>query len=145
MKSRWHWKIERNLSKDQILDSLHEPDLSGTARLRLCLGGTNLFWQAAARHHHRGSGDAGRPAAKAPSANNPVVNPKRAKVRQQYILLRMRQLGYITEAQYEQAKNETLHIKTGASEFGIHDEYVTEMARQLVYEQFKDDTYSRAA
>lgn len=80
---------------------------------------------------------------KAPSANNPIVNPKRAAARQQYILLRMQQLGYITKEQYEQAKNEPLRLKTGATEFGIHAEYVSEMARQMVYEQFKDATYTR--
>ncbi|WP_171522463.1 transglycosylase domain-containing protein, partial [Acinetobacter pittii] len=37
---------------------------------------------------------------KAPSAYNPVVNPKRAKVRQEYILQRMRDLHYITPEQY---------------------------------------------
>jgi penicillin-binding protein 1A len=72
-----------------------------------------------------------------------VVNPKRATVRQQYILQRMRNLGYITEAQYEQAKNEELVTKTDSGEFGIHAEYVAEMARQLVYEQFKEETYTR--
>lgn len=80
---------------------------------------------------------------KAPSAYNPVVNPKRAKVRQQYILQRMAQLGYITPAQYEVAKNEQLKVKTDSSAFGVHAEYVAEMARQLVYEQFKEETYTR--
>jgi penicillin-binding protein 1A len=46
---------------------------------------------------------------KAPSAYNPVVNPKRAKARQQYILLRMYQLGHISQAQYEQAQGRKLH------------------------------------
>jgi penicillin-binding protein 1A len=80
---------------------------------------------------------------KAPSAYNPVVNPKRARLRQQYILQRMHTLGYITSAQYEQAKNEELKIKTDSTNFGVHAEYVAEMARQLVYEQFKEDTYTR--
>jgi penicillin-binding protein 1A len=55
----------------------------------------------------------------------------------------MHSLGYITDAQFEQAKNETLHIKTDSTAFGVHAEYVAEMARQLVYEQFKEDTYTR--
>ncbi|HEX2531521.1 MAG TPA: penicillin-binding transpeptidase domain-containing protein, partial [Burkholderiaceae bacterium] len=80
---------------------------------------------------------------KAPSAYNPVVNPKRAKARQQYILLRMRQLGYITDAQYAQAIDEEIQIKTSSNEFGVHAEYVAEMARQLVYDQFKDEAYTR--
>ncbi|MBS1170159.1 MAG: penicillin-binding protein, partial [Burkholderiaceae bacterium] len=46
-------------------------------------------------------------------------------------------------AQYEQAKNEHVKIKTDSSQFGMHAEYVAEMARQLVYEQYKEDTYTR--
>ena len=80
---------------------------------------------------------------KAPSAYNPVVNPKRARTRQQYILIRMHDLGYITNQQFEEAKAEQLKVKTDSSEFGVHAEYVAEMARQLVYEQFKEDTYTR--
>jgi penicillin-binding protein 1A len=64
-------------------------------------------------------------------------------MRQQYILQRMHDLRYITDAQYEQAKNEELKIKTDSTAFGVHAEYVAEMARQLVYEQFKEDTYTR--
>ena len=55
----------------------------------------------------------------------------------------MHQLGYITDAQFKQAQQEELQIKTDSNEFGIHAEYVAEMARQLVYEQFKEDTYTR--
>ena len=80
---------------------------------------------------------------KAPSANNPVVNPKRAKARQQYILQRMHDLGYISTAQYEQARDEVLRIKMDSTDFGIHAEYVSEMARQMVYDQFREDAYTR--
>jgi penicillin-binding protein 1A len=55
----------------------------------------------------------------------------------------MHQLGYITDKQFEEAKADPLKVKTDSSEFGVHAEYVAEMARQLVYEQFKEDTYTR--
>lgn len=135
------WKIEHNLTKDQILEVYMN---------QIYLGQRAYGFASAAQIYFgkklqditlaEAAMLAGLP--KAPSANNPIVNPKRAIVRQQYILLRMLQLGYITEAQYEQAKNEPLHTKTGASEFGIHAEFVSEMARQLVYEQFKENTYT---
>jgi len=48
---------------------------------------------------------------KAPSANNPVVNPRRARQRQDYILLRMLELGRITRAQYDAALLEPLRLK----------------------------------
>ena len=80
--------------------------------------------------------------AKAPSAFNPVANPSRARVRQQYILQRMRFLNYITQEQYEQAKKEKLKIKTDSSQFSIHAEYVAEMARMLIYDMYKHETYT---
>ncbi|TFW30734.1 penicillin-binding protein 1A [Massilia horti] len=136
------WKIEKNLTKDQILELYMN---------QIYLGQRAFGFQSAAQIYFgkdlrditvaEAAMLAGLP--KAPSAYNPVVNPTRARTRQQYILLRMRQLGYITEAQFEQAKNEKLKIKTDSTTFGVHAEYVAEMARQLVYEQFKEDTYTR--
>lgn len=136
------WKIEKNLSKDQILEVYMN---------QIYLGQRAYGFSSAAQIYYgkklqqitiaEAAMLAGLP--KAPSAYNPVVNPKRAKARQQYILQRMYQLGYITEAQYTQAKDEELKIKTNSSEFGVHAEYVAEMTRQLVYEQFKEETYTR--
>ncbi len=136
------WKIEQNLTKDQILEVYMN---------QIYLGQRAYGFSSAAQiYFGKNLKDisvaeaamlAGLP--KAPSAYNPVVNPKRAKVRQQYILQRMAQLGYITPAQYEAAKNEQLKVKTDSSAFGVHAEYVAEMARQLVYEQFKEETYTR--
>jgi len=136
------WKIEQNLTKDQILEVYMN---------QIYLGQRAYGFSSAAQiYFGKNLKDisiaeaamlAGLP--KAPSAYNPVVNPKRARARQQYILQRMHELRYITDAQYEQAKNEELKVKTDSSEFGVHAEYVAEMARLLVYEQFKEDTYTR--
>lgn len=136
------WKIEKNLSKDQILEVYMN---------QIYLGQRAYGFSSAAQIYYgkklqdisiaEAAMLAGLP--KAPSAYNPVVNPKRAKARQQYILQRMYQLGYITEPEYTRAKAEELKIKTNSSEFGVHAEYVAEMTRQLVYEQFKEETYTR--
>ena len=136
------WKIEKNLTKDQILEVYMN---------QIYLGQRAFGFQSAAQIYFgkdlrditvaEAAMLAGLP--KAPSAYNPVVNPTRAKTRQQYILQRMHSLGYITPAQFETAKNEELVIKTDSTAFGVHAEYVAEMARQLVYEQFKEDTYTR--
>ena len=136
------WKIEQNLSKDQILEVYMN---------QIYLGQRAYGFSSAAQiYFGKNLKDisvaeaamlAGLP--KAPSAYNPVVNPKRARARQQYILIRMHELGYISDKQFEQAKAEQLKVKTDSSEFGVHAEYVAEMARQLVYEQFKEDTYTR--
>nr|WP_141914205.1 MULTISPECIES: penicillin-binding protein 1A [unclassified Herbaspirillum] len=136
------WKIENNLTKDQILEVYMN---------QIYLGQRAYGFASAAQIYFgkqlkditiaEAAMLAGLP--KAPSAYNPVVNPKRAHARQQYILLRMRQLGYITEPQYLAARDEELRVKGDSSAFGMHAEYVAEMARQLIYAQYKDETYTR--
>ncbi|MBI1892274.1 MAG: penicillin-binding protein 1A [Burkholderiales bacterium] len=136
------WKIEQNLTKDQILEVYMN---------QIYLGQRAYGFSSAAQIYFgkklkdvtvaEAAMLAGLP--KAPSAYNPVANPRRAKARQQYIIERMYQLGYITEGQYEKAKAEELRVKTNINEFGVHAEYIAEMVRQLVYEQFKEDTYTR--
>lgn len=136
------WKIEQTLTKDQILELYMN---------QIYLGQRAYGFASAAQIYFgkklpdisvaEAAMLAGLP--KAPSANNPVVNPKRARVRQQYILQRMHDLGYITTAQYEQARREKLKIKMDSNDFGVHAEFVAEMARQMVYDQFKEEAYTR--
>ncbi len=85
----------------------------------------------------------------APSAFNPFVNPKRAKSRQQYVLTRMLDLGYIDRPTYETALEQELKPRQAhglAAEPGrvrLHAEFAAELARQLVFEVFRDETYTR--
>jgi penicillin-binding protein 1A len=79
---------------------------------------------------------------KAPSTYNPVVNPRRAKIRQQYVLGRMRSLGYLNEDQYQAAMKEELRLQPDRSDFALRAPYVAELARLLAFEQFRDETYT---
>jgi len=78
----------------------------------------------------------------APSAYNPINNPKRAKDGQLRILDRMLDNGYITVEQRDAARVEPLHYRA-PSDVPVHGEYVAELARQLVYTQYGDDAYTR--
>jgi penicillin-binding protein 1A len=80
---------------------------------------------------------------KAPSAYNPIANPKRAKMRQQYVLRRMRDVGYISDAQYESALHEPLVVKRELADYSVRAEHAAEMARQIAAERFPEDVYSR--
>ncbi|MBL8397630.1 MAG: penicillin-binding protein 1A [Candidatus Accumulibacter sp.] len=136
------FKIENNLSKDQILELY----------INQIYLGQHAYGFAAASHTYFGKPLAelslaeiamlaGLP--KAPSANNPVVNPKRARVRQQYVLHRMLELGYVTQREYDLALEQPLVIKRDIDQAPVHAEFVTEMARQLAAEIFPDDVYTR--
>lgn len=79
---------------------------------------------------------------KAPSSYNPVVNPKRAKLRQMYVLRRMHELHFINDDQFKFAQNEPLVTRHGNQEFSVKSDYLTEMVRQSVYQKYQDATYT---
>ncbi len=80
---------------------------------------------------------------KAPSAYNPVSNPRRARARQLHIIDRMLENGFISAAEAEAAKTETLKLRTGATQTRLHAEFVAEMVRQSMVAQYGDETYTR--
>lgn len=80
---------------------------------------------------------------KAPGANNPVNNSARARERQLYVIDRMQENGFITPEQAAQARQEELHLRDAPDPVRLHAEYVAETARQLIYAQYGDATYTR--
>ena len=135
------YKIESKLTKDQILEVYMN---------QIYLGQRAYGFASAARVYFgkdlkdltlaESAMLAGLP--KAPSAYNPVVNPKRAKIRQEYILQRMYELHYISQEQYEEASKQPLVVKGAGKEFSVHAEYVAEMVRQMMYAQYREEAYT---
>ncbi|MBF5003848.1 penicillin-binding protein 1A [Diaphorobacter sp. NR2-3-3-1] len=80
---------------------------------------------------------------KAPSAYNPIANPKRARMRQLYIIERMQENGYITAEQAAEAKKEDLKLRSGTDDTRVHAEYVAEMVRQMIFAQYGNEAYTR--
>jgi penicillin-binding protein 1A len=136
------FKIENNLSKDQILEIYINQIYLGQRAYGFSAAAQIYFGKALQDVSIAEAAMlAGLP--KAPSAYNPVANPKRAQLRQQYVLRRMHELNFVTEAQWKAAQTEALHVKRDVNDFGVRAEYVAEMARQIAAEQFPDDLYSR--
>lgn len=80
---------------------------------------------------------------KAPSRFNPIANPERAKIRRDYILKRMNELGYITKVEYTQAKSEPITAKVHRSPIKTNAPYMAEMARAYVVQEFgEEEAYS---
>ncbi|THC46885.1 penicillin-binding protein [Massilia sp. Mn16-1_5] len=136
------YKIEDALTKDQILELYMN---------QIYLGQRSYGFASAARSYFGKRLDqltvaevamlAGLP--QNPSRHNPAVNPKRAKVRQEQVLRRLRDLGDIDEAQYAQAVAEPLRVHSKPQEFGTHAQYVAELARQAVFAQYAEESYTR--
>jgi penicillin-binding protein 1A len=135
-------KIENALSKDEILELYMNQIYLGQRAFG--------FGSAAQTYFGKSMKDlnvaemamlAGLP--QNPARHNPITNLKRAKQRQQLVLRSMRDLNYLTEDQYRAALKQPLHIASKGQQFDVHAEYVAELARQAVYEQFKEESYTR--
>ena len=136
------FKLEHSLTKNQILEIYMN---------QIFLGNRSYGFAAASEAYFgkplkditiaEAAMLAGLP--KAPSAYNPIVNPSRARTRQLYIIERMEQNGFITADQAKTAKEEELHVKTGRDAGRVHAEYVAETVRQLVFNQYGEETYTR--
>ena len=73
---------------------------------------------------------------KAPSAYNPIRNPKRAKIRRDYILQRMHDLNYISNEQYQTAVHEGLSATVHTVETQTYAPYMAEMVRTDAIKRF---------
>ena len=136
------YKIEKNLTKDQILELYMNQIFLGQRAYGFASAAQIYFGKKLSELSPAEAAMlAGLP--KSPARINPIANFDRAKSRQLIVLQLMRQMNYLTDAEYEQAKAQKLDIKTSSNEFGIHAEYVAELARQVVQEQFKEDAYTR--
>ncbi|WP_049765383.1 penicillin-binding protein 1A [Cellvibrio japonicus] len=78
---------------------------------------------------------------KAPSAYNPLANPKRAMIRRDWILGRMHKLNYIDQATYQAAINEPNTASYHGTTLDVNAPYVAEMARQEALDRFGEATY----
>ena len=122
------FKIERELSKEQIMTLYLN---------KIFLGHKSYGIAAAANNYYSRKLDelsisqmatlAGLP--KAPSKFNPVVNPKRAKERRDWILGRMLDLEYIDNQEYESALAEDITPTPFWNQTDIDAQYVAEMVR----------------
>ncbi len=134
-------KIERELSKDEILELYLN---------KIFLGHRAYGVGAAAQVYYGKSLNeldlpqlamiAGLP--KAPSRFNPVVNAERALARRNYVLGRMRELNYITPAEYETAIRSPVTAAVHGLRAELNAPYVAEMARVYMEEKLGEDAYT---
>lgn len=134
-------RIEHTLSKDQILEIYMNQIFLGHRAYGFAAAAQTYFGKDIRNISLAEAAMlAGLP--KAPSAYNPINNPKRARERQLYILDRMQENGYITQEQRTAAAAEPVRIAR-ADTTDIHGEYAAEAARQAIVSQYGADAYTR--
>jgi penicillin-binding protein 1A len=136
------YKLEHLLTKDQILEIYMNQIFLGNRAYGFASAAETYFGKPLKDVTVAEAAMlAGLP--KAPSAYNPISNPKRARSRQLYIIERMEDNQYITAAQAKAAKTEPLKLRSAADKKILHAEYVAETVRQMVFAQYGQDTYTR--
>ena len=136
------YKLDHLLTKDQILEIYMNQIFLGNRAYGFASAAETYFGKSLKNISIAEAAMlAGLP--KAPSAFNPIANPKRARSRQLYIIERMEENGYITARQAVQAKAEPLALKTAGNKKTLHAEFVAETVRQMVFAQYGQDTYTR--
>ena len=133
-------KIEQELSKEEILELYLN---------KIYLGKRAYGIEAAAQVYYGRSVSelelaqlamvAGLP--QAPSAANPINNPRRAKERRNYVLARMLTLGFIDQQQFDDAAKSAIIARYHGLKSEVEGSYIAEMARNKLYQQYGDDIY----
>ena len=134
-------KIEKELSKDEILELY----------LNKIYLGQRAYGVAAAAQVYYGLSInqltlpqfamlAGLP--KAPSTTNPISNPERARERRDYVLKRMREENFISQADFESSSQAPLVASLHSAAIQLEAPYVAEMVRQEMVDQFGEDAYT---
>ena len=79
---------------------------------------------------------------KAPSRNNPISRPEGGQERRDWILGRMRELGYIGPAQYEAARQQPVSARHHGAQLTFTAHYAAEMARQQMLQRYGMEAYN---
>jgi penicillin-binding protein 1A len=135
------FRIEATLSKNEIL----------TLYANKIYQGNRAYGVSAAAHVYYGRPIqtltlsqlamlAGLP--KAPSAYNPIANPKRALIRRNWILDRMHDLDYINLETLILAKNEPITASYHGYKVSVDSPYVSEMVRKKVSAMIGESAYT---
>ncbi|WIO75007.1 PBP1A family penicillin-binding protein [Porticoccaceae bacterium LTM1] len=135
------WRIEEELTKNEILTLYAN---------KIYLGNRAYGIEAAAQAYYGKKISelnlaqlamiAGLP--KAPSKYNPIARPERSKIRRDWILSRMLELGHITEDQFQEAVAQPVTAKRHGFQTELEAHYVAEMARQKALELGIEDLNS---
>src|SRR5437763_130632 len=123
------YKIEANLGKDEILELYINQIFLGQRAYGFAAASQIYFGKPLTQIDvPEAAMLAGLP--KAPSAYNPIANPKRARGRQLYVLRRMHELRFISDAHLKQAQDTPLVVHQTLRDSTAHAEFVAEMVRQ---------------
>lgn len=76
---------------------------------------------------------------KAPSSMNPITSPTRAESRRNVVLGRMQEVGFITQAEYQQAVDAPITARYHGAEIDLYAPYISEMVRDYMVQKYGEE------
>lgn len=131
-------RIERNLNKDEILYLYLNQIFFGNRAYGIEAAAQNYFHKTA-RELNIAEAALIAGLAKAPSTYSPIANPKLGRARQEYVIDRMYEVGYITKDQAKKAKAYPLQIYRAETDKEFNYRYApwfTEYIRRYIQETY---------
>ncbi|MDA7419146.1 penicillin-binding protein 1A [Xenophilus arseniciresistens] len=136
------YRLEERLTKDQILEIYLNQIYLGNRAYGFAAAAQTYFGKPVQQLTvSEAAMLAGLP--KAPGTNNPVNNLRRAVARQQYVINRMHETGYLSAEEADAARAEPLRLRDPADPQRVRAEFVAEMVRQQMVAQYGDEAYTR--
>lgn len=131
-------KLEKHLAKEEILQLYLTHNYFGHNAYGVQAAAENYFrkniWELSIGEQAIIAG-----LLQSPSGYNPWLHPERAKERRRYVLRRMKESGYISEAEQNKALNEALHVYPVQDPFHDIAPYFTESVRRHVVEKYGEE------
>jgi len=128
-------KMERELGKDEILELYLNKSFFGNRAYGIGAAADFYYGKELAELElHEAAMLAGIP--KFPSSGNPLTNPDRARIRRDYILQRMFEVGFISEEEQRRAQATPDSAYPNEPAIELEASYVAEIARADAVERF---------
>ncbi len=131
------WKIEKEFTKEQIMALFLNKMFFGQRAYGVAAAG-QVFFNKELSELNIAEAATLAGVLPAPSRYNPVSSARNAEIRRGYVLGRMLALGYIDEAQYDEAMNHPMESRSYGAAIELNAPYVAEMVRVNMKERYGD-------
>jgi len=134
------FRLEKNMTKEEILEQYLNRVYFGHGAYGIEMA-SRIYFGKSARHLrlHEAALLAGL--IRAPNLYSPYNNIVRARERQLYVLMRMKEVGFITKKEFEKASKEPLQIAGSKSELFINHYFIDYIKKELITRYGEDLVY----
>ena len=128
-------EIEKKLSKDQILNRYLNQIYLGQGTYGI-EAASLIYFGKHAKDITLGEAAILGGLPRSPSRENPISNPTACRSRQRYVLKRMKEVGFISDSDYQKALSEDVKVKNKVKEIRWPSPYFSEYVRRYLLEKY---------